>query len=1265
MATMSYEEALGASSPKTMTYEEAMGAPAAGTKPRAFDRDADEGSLSSAGKFYGTAALKGISHIPGMGGDLRDLASMGIGAVKSIPGIGNGKPLMQNLQEAHEQGLADPILGKLPSGADVFGAVKPYTGEYQPESEAGRAVMGGIEAATSGNPRTALQHLVPNFVGGTTGQVVGDVTGNPVLAAGAGIAGAGVGAMGQGAVRNRTAAGRKENSERIVGQIGREAAEDPAQVARSLDEGATAAPGADVPGLRPTTAQQTGDRGMQGLENRARSMEGDNGANNQALAAQKEGNRRAVVDAGDQTAETVRQNSPSTDADTIQSYGLAGSNPQSDASTATRNAFAALEAQRDAEQGTAWREPALQTSAMYRRRSLAPIYDYLRDLGEVKGQAFPSDLKRMLDTLSSGSSPRMGFTELQDLRSLALQKARKSFNNPDAVNEGDIYGFAQRIADVMGDRSNVLFGDARGAIPAWDNARSLTRRYHEDFGEGMAGRLNAPNSTISPEATLARVLGGGNGAANLRQLQQIPGMADQINPHVENWLVGQMTRNGTEAVTPQQVQRFMADPVNSQIISQVPGLDSRLQSIAMQSGETAQMGLQRQAAGLLTDAVNTGDPEKIVRVIQKNRGTLSAGTGGGASGVALAAVENSARKISRIANGAPASAETLDRLAEGNILTILMGKATGKLADMAGGAAVSAPLAAVGLPAGAVEVGGALAGAGVSGGVRKIATGLVNGLLFGTTKEEATELLQRAIREPELMRELMQKPDPQRVKGVLDLVKKSAGAAVSEPSYVGARQGNQAAMQDPAPVPPGYAAGGQVKTFQQTASQYGLDPNQMLEDATQAKEARDRVRLATPNTSAIDQLRQRLAQPSAGVAPDFLQQVTKLAQQHFGEGGAVRAVKGALSKLMQTVDNPQRVAYPGIYKDPRVIADEAKAMTAPESPALKNLFGVTRDDLYQIGKGRVGNEEPAIKVAPNQRGSAASTNVMTPANEKRIQNVLTEGEKRAPELTHGMDAWYVMDPAYQRLVHLVGPEEAGRRYQQFNTLTSMASPGSDVLTELNRGTAANMMATQGRFGDFVQYGGRAEGARGADFPDDLRAVKGHPYHSTSHALPMQDYLDKGYVDMGSPKVPLYIQSSSVPELGFQTKYPVPDAHFTRGVGMSDVRTNKDFAASMRMPEYQPIGPWWNDRIADPLGITSVQGQGRMWGLMAPQTGVDTAIGAPKLELLADRIMQRSKETGIPPDVLRDRILMGGAHAAVAAPVAAGALQQFSSQEGRE
>lgn len=397
--------------------------------------------------------------------------------------------------------------------------------------------------------------------------------------------------------------------------------------------------------------------------------------------------------------------------------------------------------------------------------------------------------------------------------------------------------------------------------------------------------------------------------------------------------------------------------------------------------------------------------------------------------------------------------------------------------------------------------------------------------------------------------------------------------------------------------------------------------------------------------------------PVQGAAKSGAFMVGKIADK-AGAEATVKALR--TPKVRQTVDEPQRIAFPGIYKRPDEIAREASEMVAPENPILKQLFGVTRDDLYEMSKARVGNIDPVLPgAAAKPKGSAAAENVMNRRNENRIINTLEEAEKY-PNLYKGMTAWYVMDPAFQRLKALVGEEEAIVRYNRFNNLTGMASSGSDVLTELNRGTAANWLANEGRFNEFLRFGGLSAPARGQSFPDDMRAILGHPYHTTAHAVPMQKYLSSGELQMGSPKVPMYIQASGVPETGFQTAMPVGDAHWSRAVGLGDTRTNQAYAASVTNPEMSQLGPWWRNRIASKVDLEAVPAQALAWGAFAKQTGVDTPVGAPKLELLAQQIAKAAHREGVSPEVMRDRVLMGKAHSgfvdpALAALMAGGAI----------
>jgi hypothetical protein len=369
--------------------------------------------------------------------------------------------------------------------------------------------------------------------------------------------------------------------------------------------------------------------------------------------------------------------------------------------------------------------------------------------------------------------------------------------------------------------------------------------------------------------------------------------------------------------------------------------------------------------------------------------------------------------------------------------------------------------------------------------------------------------------------------------------------------------------------------------------------------------------------------------------------------------GPMGFAPAGITKKMATVVNPERIAYPGIYSNPRELVQEAANRVAPESPLLKQLFGVTREDLFDISQQgtRAGNiTDVPFKTAANPKGAAHATQVMNPRNVQRLQDIVAEA-KQQPELYKGMASWYTMDPLYKRFVDIYGPDRAIGEYNKFNTLTGMSSPGSEVLTELNRGTAANMMDTAGRFAEFRKYGGLPEGKRKSDFPPELAGVTGHPYHKTAQSGPMEKYLETGLLNMGSAKVPSYIHASGVPETGFQTQWPVGDAHWSRLVGLPDVRgatTKKGKEsvpnASASVPEMVSLGPWFNQRIAQPMGMEAVPAQAVIWGAGSGATGVTSPIGAPKLELLAQQIGETARRLNITPEAARDLIIRGQAYA---------------------
>jgi hypothetical protein len=343
-----------------------------------------------------------------------------------------------------------------------------------------------------------------------------------------------------------------------------------------------------------------------------------------------------------------------------------------------------------------------------------------------------------------------------------------------------------------------------------------------------------------------------------------------------------------------------------------------------------------------------------------------------------------------------------------------------------------------------------------------------------------------------------------------------------------------------------------------------------------------------------------------------------------------------------TVTNAQRTAFPGIYDKPSDIL--SRVQVAPEDPIMKQLFGVTRKDLHDVALSRESNmpyDVPGAATKRGPRGSKAAEGVMNDRNAQRLVDILNEAKKN-PDLYHGMAGWYVMDPLYKKVAETVGEKAAPGVYSRLNAFMGMASPGSDVESEINRGTAAHMMANQGKFDQFVKHGGRPAGSRGK--PKALEAVVGHPYHSTAQAVPMRKYLESGSLQMESPKVPTYIAASGVPETGFQNHLLVGDSHWSRGVGLSDTRTNQAFAGSVTTPEIQQLHPWYREKVAKKVGLPPTSAQAVQWGALAHETGVGTPVGAPKLELFAQQVRKAAARLKITPEEALKRIILGTAHA---------------------
>lgn len=374
---------------------------------------------------------------------------------------------------------------------------------------------------------------------------------------------------------------------------------------------------------------------------------------------------------------------------------------------------------------------------------------------------------------------------------------------------------------------------------------------------------------------------------------------------------------------------------------------------------------------------------------------------------------------------------------------------------------------------------------------------------------------------------------------------------------------------------------------------------------------------------------------------------TRLARQHQMDTPKGKAAPP--DPRIQTVRDPERMVYPGIYKDPDVIAEEASRRLMRDygkDGPMYRLFGHTRSSLDELSQGRdLEGMRPwplrqAYTPPGGSTGASVSEQVLTPRNATRLLDIHGEAMKY-PGLRETR-SWYEMLPLYQRMDELGIPIDEQRL---FNQRTGIFSAAASPVSEINRGTLAHHLAQQGRVEDFIKYGGVAEKNRASvlGFPEDIMDMKSHAYHGTAQAPTLAEIEMSGGYWPKEHKVGTYIGATD-PVFPNYTR-PIADSHIARGVGYADVRPGKlaNVKANLSNPEYTDFYPWWENKIAGQTGLRPRDEQAFMWNVLGPQTGV-RYIGPSKLELMSNQMMKASKRLGVAPDVARDMVLRGEAGA---------------------
>lgn len=347
-----------------------------------------------------------------------------------------------------------------------------------------------------------------------------------------------------------------------------------------------------------------------------------------------------------------------------------------------------------------------------------------------------------------------------------------------------------------------------------------------------------------------------------------------------------------------------------------------------------------------------------------------------------------------------------------------------------------------------------------------------------------------------------------------------------------------------------------------------------------------------------------------------------------------------------TVRDPKRSAYPGIYEDPKDIVSKVKAV--PESPHLKAIFGTTRQQMHDdvIKQGDVAPKTPMPGMATKGNGSAHAAQVTTPENADRIRSTIAAFKEHHPNAYNGMVSWYHMDPMYQSIKKILGgnADRAGDVYHKLNTYTALASPMSSVEPEIRRGTAAATMAAEGKFEKFATHGGQPGSKTALKKAPELMTPEmgneGHAFHGTAHTPAMSRFNETGQ-EANAPKTGAYRRASDAPSRPgseYQNTVLVGDSHFSRGAGLADVRGAAAYDGSIEGPELKAVHPWYHENVAKPLGLPATSAQAAQWAALSHETGVETAIGAPKLEIWADQIAIAADKAGVTPKEMWQRIV---------------------------
>jgi len=686
-----------------------------------------------------------------------------------------GKQAVSEMQqyaptESERKGYVSKVAGlPLPTSAGMMELARQSGVPMapRPQTVPGKIVEAGTEALPMAavGPGGAAERALTQFTSGAGSEAAGLATegtqyepfARVVGGIGGGAAIAGPAAM----ISARSPQNIEEVGSQLAGKAARESFVQPEAAAKTL----AAPPPSFVPNVEPTTAQELQVKGSEAAAKQAQALaqkvigikEFENTPEAAALRNQMEVSDQNLAAQAELTAQQASA-AAGKPIDVSTSFGLSGLNPQGEASTNVRNMITSLDKRLDDQAQAAWKDPQLESAGVYKSKSVNQLTDYLNNLTQAKRAAFPSEITDILDNISNMEGSQVPFGEFQDLRSLALAQARKAYTSPNVVDAPALYGFANKVGDILSNPDNIRFGNSYGEIEAWNKARAATKQYYDTFGDGFLSNM-VDNEKISPEVTLDKLYSGAAGPNNLRELRNVFG--DQADKNVSDWIVGKLTNNGEKIdITPDKVNSFVSDPKNAAMINEIPGLSDRLNSIAQRAGESDEQSQMRQFADSFAKINEKNNPKMLANFLDSHPDMIGKVFPNPDQQEYVNALHDSATALSKIGNAKLVPSETLNNLVDNNMFTLLYGRATGAISDSVIGALAGQALESATHIAGVSPVGGALSFLGAGKRIIPAIFNKANDWVFGGTREEAIRKLQAAAADPALMQALLNKPDP-------------------------------------------------------------------------------------------------------------------------------------------------------------------------------------------------------------------------------------------------------------------------------------------------------------------------------------------------------------------------------------------------------------------------------------------------------------------------------------------------------------------------